>query len=64
MKNLLPSLILMLLCSNALAAPTADEAFENLAEEFVSDLVNFSLSRTTTWALECAVALLVWSSVP
>lgn len=41
-KNSLLALTLMLLGGDLLAASAADAAFENLAEEFVSDLVNFS----------------------
>jgi len=46
-KKSLFVLTLTLLASDTLAASAADEAFENLAEEFVSDLINFSPVNAT-----------------
>ena len=41
-KRALPLLVVLLLPSLAMARSAADEAFENLAHEYLSDLVNFS----------------------
>ncbi|MDX1509377.1 MAG: DUF885 family protein, partial [Woeseiaceae bacterium] len=41
-QRALPLLLVLLLPSLAMARSAADEAFENLAHEYLSDLVNFS----------------------
>lgn len=46
--NKLPLILaLTLISSDALAASAADEAFENLADEYISDLINFSPVNAT-----------------
>ena len=47
MKRLLASCFLLLVSCGALADPASDEAFENLADEYVSDLTNFSPVNAT-----------------
>ena len=42
MKKTLYTLFILLFCSSAFAATATDNAFENLADEYVSDLTNFS----------------------
>ena len=42
MKRLILTLTFFLLAGTAIAATTADQAFENLASEYISDLTNFS----------------------
>ena len=42
MKRLIFALTIFLLAANANAATAADQAFENLASEYISDLTNFS----------------------
>ena len=42
MKRLIFTLTIFLLAANANAATAADQAFENLASEYISDLTNFS----------------------
>ena len=42
MKRLLSALALLACAANALSAPSMDEAFQNLADEFISDLTNLS----------------------
>ena len=47
MKRLTFALTIFLLAGTAVAATTADQAFENLASEYISDLTNFSPVNAT-----------------